>query len=160
MKLNKALETFFGQDVLPADEVIAEKTSALLTENAVLVTENKGLIEEKSDLQTKVDDLEKLKPLAEVGQIYLKDMREKAEAQYKLLKGDSASEKMLDLIRKADIDQAKAYVEEFSSEVEEKLPGVCSVCGSQAKLVRRSSKEVGEEKTKDASRTGSQTNLV
>ena len=157
LKLNKAMEAFFGSDVLPADEVIVEKTLTLLTEHAAQTTERDGLIEEKVDLETRVAELEKLKPFAEVGQTYLKDMREKAEAQYKLAKGDGASEKMLELIRKANIDQAKAYVEEFTKEVEEKLPGICSVCGQPAKLVRRSSKELSENKAKDANRAGFQT---
>ena len=142
MKLSKKVIDFLGTDDY-TDEILNEKIGEILTENASLKTENEGL----GDATEK---LEELKPMAEVGETYLDDMRKKAEASYKLLKGEDASKDMIELIQDSGIKQAKTYVEEFAKEIEEKIPGVCSECGKEATLTRRSSKELQEERKKDA----------
>jgi hypothetical protein len=147
-KMSKAVQNFFNADVLPQDEVIDQKLTEHLAEHAALKTENEGLVQEKADLAAEVEELKKLKPMAEVGEKYLSDKRAEAESLYKLLKGDAADEEMLELIRNADIDQVKVYCKNFDTEVNEKIPLICPNCEKPIKASRRSSKEALEEKTK------------
>ena len=147
MEWSKAIKTFLGEDV-PSDETLNEKFTGLLADQAALQTEKESLEQELEQLKADKEELEQLRPLAEIGTTYLADQRQEAERLYRLLKGEAASEKMLKLIREADIEQARIYVEEFGREVEEQLPGICSECGKPAKLIRRSSQELTEEKLK------------
>lgn len=159
MKWNEAIVKFLGEDV-PSDETINEKFTVLLAEHASLKTEKEGLSQEVITFKAEAEELQKLKPMAEVGETYLADQRKEAERLYRLLKGDDASEGMLKLVQNADIEQAKAYVTEFGRDVEEKIPGLCSECGKPAKLIRRSSKELAELKTNDTKKADFQTRAV
>ncbi len=107
------------------------------------------LQEEHEALNEEVTELKKFTPMAEVGQQYLSDIREKAEADYKLLQqeeGTEPDEEMLDLIRNADIKQAKVYAKNFAAEVQKKIPAICEDCGKPTNASRRSSKEVLDDK--------------
>lgn len=153
MPLSKLVVEFLGTEDYD-DDMLDAKIGELLTENATLKTDLQGANDKKDELDIKLNsqgtELEKLKPMAEVGETYLADMRKEAEAKYKLLKGDEASESMIKLIQNADIEQAKTYRDEFAKEIEEKIPGICSECGKEATLIRRSSKELQEERKKEA----------
>ena len=151
MKLPKAVQDFLGGDVLPEDGVLIQKLAEHLADHATLKTENEGLVQERVDLAAKVEELEKIKPMAEVGEKYLADKRAEAESLYKLLKGDAADEEMLELIKNADIDQVKVYCKNFDVEVNEKIPLICPNCDKPIlKASRRSSKETLEKKNKKA----------
>ena len=118
MPLSKSVIEYLGTEDYD-DDILDQKIGDLLAENASLETEGEGNQEIK-------EELEKLKPMAAAGETYLGELRKEAEAKYKLLKGDEASPKMIELIQKADIEQAKTYVDEFAKEIEEKIPGICS----------------------------------
>lgn len=157
MEWSKAIIGFLGEDV-PSDELLNEKFTALLSEHASLSTDKEGLEGEVTQLKTEKAELEKLKPMAEVGEQYLKDMRNEAVCLYKILKGDEASEGMIKLYEDANIGEAKTHVEELRKEVEKSIPGVCPHCGKQVeKLSRRSSKELSEEQQKLLDRQSYQT---
>jgi ATP phosphoribosyltransferase regulatory subunit HisZ len=148
MPLSKPVIEFLGTEDYD-DDLLDQKIGAVLTENSGLSTELEGLRDEKVEMEKKIEGLEALKPMAEIGETYLADQRKEAERLYRLLKGDEASESMIKLIQSSDVEQAKTYVAEFNKEVEEKIPGVCSECGKPATLTRRSSKEIEQEQKKD-----------
>jgi len=144
MKWKIEILTHLGlkENEVPSEDQLNEGFATLIADHAALKTERDGFA---TDIES-LSKLEDLKPMAAVGETYLADQRKEAEKLYKLLKGENASEEMLKLIQDATIEQAKTYVSEFSKEVEEKIPGICSECGKPATLTRRSSKEIHEEK--------------
>jgi chromosome segregation ATPase len=148
MSLSKPVIEFLGTEDYD-DDLLDQKIGSVLTQNSSLSTELEGLRDEKKGLEDQLEELQALKPMAEIGETYLADQRKEAERLYRLLKGDEASESMIKLIQSADVEQAKTYAAEFSREVEEKIPGICSECGKPATLVRRSSKEIEQEQKKD-----------
>ena len=100
-----------------------------MADNTSLKTDNESLKTKVSELENKNAELLKREDLAKVGETYLKDMREKAEAHYKLLRGESVNADMLAVIQKADIAQAKAMVADFEREIEEKIPALARSAG-------------------------------
>jgi len=133
---------FFGTDS-PADEVIDERVTALLAEHESLKAAKEGLEGELKQAKEENDKLRELEPLAKVGEQYLADLRKRAEALYELIRDGKPKEEMLEVIRNADVTQAKALVAEFEEERNEKIPGFCPECnGRVTKLEYRTSKEV------------------
>lgn len=86
-----------------------------------------------------------LKDDADLGKQLLAETRQRAVTLYKAAKGDKALERFVTgVIDHADLATARALIEEYQAEVEERTPLACPKCGE--KLSRRSSLafEVGE----------------
>jgi hypothetical protein len=144
MALSKMVLDLLGGENY-SESVLNEKVTNLIIDNTTLKNENSSLTKERDGFKTEVEDLEANKPLTDAGTEYLSDLRKQVESNYRLLKGESASPEMIKLIQEADLTQLKIYALDYSQEVEKRIPGICSVCGKPAKLVRRSSQEVDRE---------------
>ncbi len=95
-----------------------------------------AMLEEKVlGLKNQVDTL---KADAAIGVATLKETREKAVALYKAAKGEKAVETFItNVIEKADLTTARAFLQEYQDEIEKTVPLSCPKCGE--KLSRRSS---------------------
>ena len=140
MALSKIVLDLLGGENY-SEDVLNEKVTSLIADNTTLKNENLSLTKERDDFKLEVEGLEANKPMTDAGTEYLAELRKQAEANYKLLKGETASPEMIKLIRDADLAQVKIYALEYSQEVEKQIPGKCSVCGKPAKIIRRSSQE-------------------
>jgi hypothetical protein len=58
--------------------------------------------------------------------------REEALRLYQLTRGDRATAALMEVIKTASLSQAKAYVSEYTRELEEAHPARCQKCGSSA----------------------------
>lgn len=102
-----------------------------------------GKVSEK--LKAFEDEIAALKPDAALGKQLLEETRERAEQLYKALKGEDARESFINnIIKTADLETARALLEEYEGGMEESIPLTCPDCG--AKLTRRSSQESGDGK--------------
>ena len=100
-----------------------------------------AIMEKLTGLETRVRELA---PDAAAGRQHLSDTREKAMALYKAAKGEDVKESFIkNVIEKADLETAQAFVEEYQGAVEDAVPLKCPGCGQT--LSRRSSVSGGDE---------------
>jgi len=98
-------------------------------------------------LVKKDEEIRVLKTDAEIGKKHLEEIRDKASTLYKALKGDAAKENYIEnVIKKADLETARALVDEYQEGVEKAIPLTCPKCGE--KLSRQSSVSAGKSEDK------------
>jgi|GEM_PF-2057669 len=89
-------------------------------------------------LQTLTEENTTLAADAKVGKQYLATTRAEAVTLYKTLKGDQAKQSFVtNVLEKADLETATAFLEEYRAELDKSVPLNCPKCGE--KLSRRSS---------------------
>ena len=146
----KTVLEFLGlkSDDVPTEEQLATGIDKAVLERQDFKIQLEDAQKEISTLKEQVTELEKLKPSAEVGDQYLKDTREKAESDYKLLRkaeNEEPDDDMLELIRNADIGQAKVHAKNLAAEVGKKIPLKCPSCGELITGGRQSSSDGGDK---------------
>lgn len=104
--------------------VLAENTSLKATA-ALISTKD----EQITNLTTQVANL---KEMSEMGKSFIASLREEVVSNYQKLKGDSADETILTML-KADttgVNTLKSLNKDYKAQLEEKFPMTCSKCGS------------------------------
>ena len=131
-ELEKFLDELFGSDNLLKLEENEKKTKdlALLKIKAALESSKKvhGLEEELSTLKS---DLNKLKPMAEIGESRLTEVRESTLANYKkTVSEDKVDTAMVTLIEGASLSTLSTLNKNYKLQLETLFPLSCKECGS------------------------------
>lgn len=143
-KTNTGLVPNGGTEVKIKLSELMAKRLGLVVDQEVDQTELEAKIE--IALKALDDQVLTLKPAAALGQQVLTETRERAATLYKAVKGEQFKQTFVTgVIEKADLDTARALVEEYQASFEKNVPLACPKCGE--KLSRRSSLETdGGEK--------------
>ena len=136
------------QEIVSNGETAANEVTELKQKVEGLETE---LTEAKATIEAAPteDQLSELKEKAELGDAHLTAVKEAAKSAYSTLKGEKASDAVLNSIDSADLEAAKAFKAEYEEELENSHPLTCQDCHS-VNLSRSSSSltEKPEDKKK------------
>jgi hypothetical protein len=121
----------------------ASRITDLESEVSTLTSENENLTGEVSTLTNSIEELNtqiatltdnqatpEVLAMRDAGLAHLMQVRSQALSFYKLLKGDKASEVIVNSINSADLEAALAFAQNFKEEYEAAVPLSCGKCGS------------------------------
>ena len=145
-ELKEFLEKLFGQNMLSLDEgkeLSQEEAISLIqglvSDKASLTEQVTNLTTEKTQLSEQVTKLEaevaSIKPMAAIGETYIKSLRETAVANYKKMQGDKLDEKDPILVMLNAETTGATTLEALNKTYEQRLselfPMKCQKCGSK-----------------------------
>lgn len=138
-------------------ELVASKTN--LTDEVTSLKENNTKLE--GEVTSLKAEIEKNKPLVEIGTQHLSDVRSEVTSDYKKLMDKDADESMITLIANADLTTLASLGKSYKVQLEQKFPMVCEKCGSHS-VSRASSSTTSkeEEETSNSDKPGDTKSLI
>ncbi len=135
-QLEQFLESLFGEGLLtlsgdnkPTSELVVSQLKELVTKTAKTAAENSTLSAEITSLKEKN---KKMEVMSNLGETYLKDVRDNAIASYTRLQGDKLDTNIVSLLNAetTTLETLKALGASYEVQLTEKFPHKCDDCGS------------------------------
>lgn len=130
-----------GPSHVSAQSLLSTKTSTIqeekMEEELKLAQQQLEALKKDQEVQTK--ELERLRAFAESE---TKAAREEALRLYQTVSGDKANETLLEVMKAASLEQSRAFIAEYSRQLDEAHPARCQKCGS-SEISRASSQSAG-----------------